>query len=87
MKKLLAILAIILASCSSQPTTAENKTYTLKYVVFYPNYYDTVTVSTIYEFEWSSYEGTNTITEYGIGYRRNVYNSTAPYKILSYTVK
>ena len=64
----------------------ESKTYTLKYVVFYPNYNDTVTVTNHGGYYWNSDRGTNYIKNESIT-GRNVYSGSAPYKILSYTLE
>lgn len=82
MKKLLIVLLIVLGLSSC--TEDKSKTYTLKYVVFYPNYNDTVEVVSNDPINDQSTKGTNSIWT---GCCKYYYNNTAPYKILSYTVK
>lgn len=52
----------------------------IEYVVFYPNYNDTVIKSNIGGYKFYSYRGTNTISEKVGG--RVVYEGTSPYKVL-----
>jgi len=82
MKKLILMILVLISivSCNS------NKIYTLKYVVFYPNYNDTITISNDDEYYWNSDRGTNYIKEGSIT-GPTVYTGSAPYKILSYTSK
>lgn len=75
---LIFIVCIGLYSCEK-----ENKVYTLKYVVFYPNHADTVVVESTDYFNWFTFEGTNQINNGST----IIYKNTAPFKILSYTVK
>lgn len=75
------IIIALLMSCSQNKL----KTYTLKYVVFYPNYSDTVTISGHKEYIWGSNRGTNYIYSYPNG--NSIYDNSAPFKILSYTYK
>ena len=84
MKKLILILLTILTLNSC--TEDKSKTYTLKYVVFYPNYNDTVEVKSTYRFRFNSVHGSNYI-DTGDTIYDQVYNNSAPYKILNYTVK
>ncbi len=78
MKKIaLLIFTILLMSC-------EDRTYKLKYVVFYPNYNDTVTLTSTTEFYWGSQKGTNYIKK-GSLTGSDYYSGSAPYKILQYT--
>ena len=81
MKKILVLLiiTILLISCSQN----KSKTYTLKYVVFYPNYNDTVTVSGFKRYHWGGDRGSNYIYSGSI----SIYDNSAPFKILSYTCK
>lgn len=82
MKKLLAIaLMLFFFSCKR-----ENKIYTLQYVVFYPGYRDTQTVSGSGEYYWFSQEGTNYIKRSSVTGSR-IYSGSSPYKIISYTSK
>lgn len=69
-------LLILLNSC-------ENKTYYLKYVVFYPSHNDTVEVSNTSGYYWGSNRGSNYIKEGSIT-GNSIYNGSAPYKIISY---
>jgi hypothetical protein len=73
---------LLLSSCSSEED--KSKSYELTYVVFYPNYVDTVKMSGYGECYWFGREGTNYIRNTNSHY---IYNGSAPYKILSYTVK
>ena len=77
---LMVFILISIISCNS------NKIYTLEYVVFYPNYNDTITISNDDEYYWSSDRGTTYIKEGSIT-GSTVYKGSAPYKILSYTSK
>lgn len=80
MKKIiLLIFAALLISCEH-----ENRTYTLKYVVFYPNYNDTVTITSDTKFYWGCDRGNNYIKKGGIT-GSDYYAGSAPYKILEYT--
>lgn len=81
MKRLLILLMIFFLSCKR-----ENKIYTLQYVVFYPNYRDTQTVSSTSNYYWFSQEGTNYIKRNSIT-GITVYSGSSPYKIISYTSK
>lgn len=79
--KILLILTIFLLSIVS----CSDNTYYLKYVVFYPNYNDTVSVSNVGEgYYWNCDRGNNYIKEGSIT-GPTVYAGSAPYKILSYT--
>ncbi len=61
------------------------KTYTLTYVVFYPTYNDTVTVSNNKGYAFYSIAGTNFIREEGSTFGTLIYSGSAPCKALSYT--
>lgn len=74
---------MLLSSCSG---ITEDRIYTLKYVVFYPGYRDTVTVSNSRGYYCGSDRGTNYIREGSIS-GPAVYDNSAPYKVISYTVK
>lgn len=84
MKKLLTILliAILFSSCGDK----EDKIYTLKYVVFYPNYNDTVIISNSRGYCFGSDRGTNYI-RIGSPVGITEYENSAPYKVISYTYK
>ena len=81
MKKILVFLitTVLSISCSSN----KSKTYTLKYVVFYPSYFDTITVSGFNKYNWGGDRGSN----YIYSGSNSIYDSSAPFKILSYTCK
>ena len=80
-KLLFILLIILLVSCSKS-----DKIYTLKYVIFYPQFSDTIILISDDEINWHSDQGTNYIYTYGNGNSYG-YNGTAPFKILSYTVQ
>ena len=84
MKKLLVSLFLIgLIGCEYDDP---NVTYTLKYVVFYPDFNDTIIAQNHKGFYWFSQEGTNSIKNGpSITSPRTLYSGSAPYKILSYT--
>ena len=75
------ILVCFLISCS----TKKNKEYTLKYVVFYPGYRDTVIVKNNKGFYWGSNRGSNYINNGSIT-SPNVYDGSAPFKVLKYEI-
>lgn len=90
MKKYLLILTTIitLLSCNvDYETKKEDKSstkdpvYTLVYVVFYPGYIDTIKVSGNENYEWYANSGYNRIHCNGT----TIFESTAPFKIISYT--
>lgn len=81
MKKILLLLLLIIGFSSCE--IIHNKQYELKYVVYYTNANDTITISSYYNYYWYS--------ENGINYIKNVndhdpYIGSAPFKILSYKV-
>jgi hypothetical protein len=86
MKQGLIFLAFITLMCSILAYSVFHKDseHTLTYVIYYPNYNDTVTVSCDDSYFWSCDRGTNYIKEGGIT-GTTVYSGSAPYKILSYT--
>lgn len=75
---LIALVLISTMSCTS------DKIYTIKYVVFYPNYNDTVTDTNDNTYYWNSSKGTNYIKIGGMT-GSTVYSGSAPYKVLSCT--
>jgi hypothetical protein len=79
MKNLLTIILIVLfiTSCDRNPSIKDKK-YTLTYVVFYPNYTDTITtVVSKNDLVVGSDKGTNYIWNRGY-----IYQGTSPVKIL-----
>jgi hypothetical protein len=84
MKKLLVSLFLIgLIGCEYDDP---NVTYTLKYVVFYPNYNDTLIATNHRGFFWSCDRGNNYIKNGStMTSAKTLYSGSAPYKILSYT--
>ena len=80
MKKIIATIAIITAliGCDNS-NNRQHYTSHIQYVVFYPNYRDTVEASVEdKDFIFTSNEGSNFIyNEYG-----NIYSNSAPYKVI-----
>lgn len=76
MKKLLIILVLFLASCCG-----DGERYEVTYVVFYPNYNDTLTIETIgYPYVFSN-RGSNYLKS-GCISGSNYYAGSSPFKIL-----
>lgn len=86
MKKFLFSI-LLLAGCSEPEIPREEKTYSLKYVVFYPGYTDTLESTNKTGYYWYSSDGTNYICDGPNSLNGYLYKSTAPFKILSYTSK
>ena len=87
MKTLLKLIALLTVASFvfSKCCEDENTTYTLKYVVFYPGYQDTVIVSNHCGYFFGSDRGTNFIKDGRSPTNpKNIYNNSAPYKILFY---
>lgn len=81
MKKLLVSLFLIgLIGCEYDDP---NVTYTLKYVVFYPNYNDTIIDTIPYEYHREVYNGYEIITDDKYQETNNLYKGVAPCKIVS----
>lgn len=82
MNKIILLLFIIFTlSCREEDPSI---TWTIKYVVFYPNHMDTMVHSGHTPYYWSSDRGSNYIKKWDIT-GPDIYNGSAPYKILSYT--
>ena len=83
----LAIVLCFLSACSSKGDN--DTTYTLTYVIFYPNHSDTIVVSSNIGYQWYSSQGTNYIHEVhkysSSSSGKSIYVNTAPFKVLSYT--
>lgn len=83
MKKVFLFLLFLmfLTSCEIEDP---NTTWELKYVVFYPNFNDTVIITNHKGFYWSSDRGSNYIKDGPSITSLDIYHGSAPYKIIYY---
>lgn len=80
MKYILAFISLIAVFISCQEPEYK---YTIKYVIYYPGYPDTVINQSYYPYYWSSDRDSNYIKIRTIT-GKNIYRGSAPFKILSY---